>query len=227
MGAYLNSTLENNMISNSIEDMNVVTKCSRLGIHFVTLKRWIYSGKVRAVKTPTGRWMIPESEVERIIGGKEEVKEVGAVIYARVSSSDQKSDLERQIEYLAQYCTAKGYRVIDVLSDIASGLKTNRRGLHKLFKRIVNREVDVVVVTYKDRLTRFGFEYLEYFFKQYGVRIEVVYGEESKGAYQELVEDLLAIITSFAGKLYGMRSHRKKRLVQGFKQLLGEVEKNG
>ena len=91
---------------------------------------------------------------------------------------------------------------------------------------MVNRQVDVVVITYKDRLTRFGFEYLEYFFRQYGVKIEVVYGEEPKEAYQELVEDLLAIVTSFAGKLYGMRSHRKKKLVQGFKILLEKVEKN-
>jgi len=134
--------------------------------------------------------------------------------------------LERQIEYPTQHCSAKGYKVVDVLSDIASGLKTNRRGLHKLFRHVVNREVDVVVVTYEDRLTRFGFEYLEYFFKQYGVGIEVVYGEEPKNAYQELVEDLLAIVTSFAGKLYGMRIHKKKRSVQRFKQLLEEVEKN-
>lgn len=200
--------------------------CRRLGIHYVTLKRWIYSGKIRAIRTPTGRWMIPESEVERIIGGKAEAKGVRAVIYARVSSSDQKSDLERQILYLTQYCSAKGYRVIDVLSDIASGLKTNRRGLLKLFNYVVNRQVDVVVVTYKDRLTRFGFEYLEYFFKQFGVKIEVVYGEEPKDAYQELVEDLLAIVTSFAGKLYGMRSHKKKKLVQGFRKLIEEVERN-
>ncbi len=96
----------------------------------------------------------------------------------------------------------------------------------KLFNYVVDRQVDVVVVTYKDRLTRFGFEYLEYFFKQYGVRIEVVHGEEPKDAYQELVEDLLAIVTSFAEKLYGMRSHRKKKLVEGFKQLLEEVERN-
>ena len=201
--------------------------CRRLGIHYITLKRWIYSGKIRAVKTPTGRWMIPESEVEGIIGGKEEVKEVRAVIYARVSSSDQKKDLERQIQYLTQYCSAKGYKVVDVLSDVASGLKTNRRGLLKLFNYVVNKQIDVVVVTYKDRLTRFGFEYLEHFFKQYGVKIKVVYGEETKDAYQELVEDLLAIVTSFAGKLYGMRSHKKKRLVQGFKKLLEEVERNG
>ncbi len=170
--------------------------------------------------------MIPESEIEKIISGSEGTREVRAIIYARVSSSDQKKDLERQVEYLTQYCSAKGYRVIDVLSDVASGLKTNRRGLIKLFNYVVNKQVDVVVITYKDRLTRFGFEYLEYLFKQFGVKIEVVYGEEPKDAYQELVEDLLVIVTSFAGKLYGMRSHKKKKLVQGLKQLLKEVEKN-
>ncbi|MCE4599620.1 MAG: IS607 family transposase [Desulfurococcales archaeon] len=199
----------------------------RLGIHYVTLKRWIYSGKIRAVRTPSGRWMIPEGEVERIIGGEEEAKEVRAVIYARVSSPDQKRDLERQIEYLTQYCTAKGYRVVGVLSDVASGLKTSRRGLMELLDHVVNRRVDVVVVTYRDRLTRFGFEYLEYFFNQYGVRVEAVYGEEARDARQELVEDLLAIVMSFAGKLYGLRSRRRKKLIQGFKKLLGEVEEDG
>ncbi|MCE4608119.1 MAG: helix-turn-helix domain-containing protein [Caldisphaeraceae archaeon] len=68
--------------------------CKRLGINFITLKRWIYSGKIGAVKTPTGRWMIPENEIERIISGKVEDKEVRAIIYTCVSSSDQKSDLE-------------------------------------------------------------------------------------------------------------------------------------
>ena len=200
--------------------------CRRLGISFITLKRWIYSGKIRAVRTPSGRWMIPESEVESIVSGRAEAKEVRALIYARVSSSDQRGDLERQVQYLTQYCIAKGYRVVDVLSDVASGLKTNRRGLLKLFNYVVNRQVDVVVVTYKDRLTRFGFKYLEYFFKQFDVRIEVVYGEEPKDTYQELVEDLITIVTSFAGKLYGMRSHEKKRFVEGFKKLLEGVDGN-
>jgi len=84
----------------------------------------------------------------------------------------------------------------------------------------------VVVVTYRDRLTRFGFEYLEHFFNQHGVRVEVVFGEEPKDAYQELVEDLIEIVSSFAEKLYGMRSHKKKKLVEGFKKLLEEVEKS-
>ena len=200
--------------------------CRVLGVSYVTLRRWIKEGKIRAVQTLGGKYRIPESEVKRLLSGIES-REVRAIIYARVSSNDQKSDLERQIQYLTQYCSAKGYKVIDILSDVASGLKSNRKGLIKLFNYVINKQVDAVVITYKDRLTRFGFEYLEYFFKQYGVRIEVVYGEEPKDAYQELVEDLLAIITSFAGKLYGMRSHKKKKLVQGFRKLLEEVEKNG
>ncbi len=199
--------------------------CRVLGVSYTTLRRWIKEGKLKAVQTIGGKYRIPEGEIKRLLSGVE-TKETRAVIYARVSSSDQKSDLERQIQYLTQYCSAKGYRVIDILSDIASGLKTNRRGLLRLFDYVVDRKVDVVVITYKDRLTRFGFEYLEYFFKQYGVQVETVYGDEPKDAYQELVEDLIAIVTSFAGKLYGMRSHRKKKLVQGFKKLLKEVEKN-
>ena len=94
----------------------------------------------------------------------------------------------------------------------------------KLFDYVVNRKADVVVITYKDRLTRFGFEYLEFFFKQYNVRIEAVLGEEDKDAYKEFVEDLMSIVKIFAGKLYGMRSHRKKKFVEGVKKLMKEVE---
>jgi excisionase family DNA binding protein len=200
--------------------------CEIVGISYRTFKRWVSEGRIRVVRTPTGRIRVPYSEAVKILGGKPIEGEIRAVIYARVSSSDQKSDLERQLQYLTQYCSSKGYRVVDVLSDIASGLKTDRRGLLKLFDYVVNRQVDVVVVTYRDRLSRFGFEYLEYFFNKHGVRVEVAFGEEPRDAYQELVEDLIEIVTSFAGKLYGMRSHKKKRLVEGFKKLLEEVEES-
>jgi excisionase family DNA binding protein len=200
--------------------------CQRLGISYSTLSRWVREGRIRAIRTAGGMFRIPESEVRRIAEGLPVSKEIRAVIYARVSSSDQKSDLERQIQYLMQYCSSKEYRVVDVLSDVASGLKTDRRGLLKLFNYVANRSVDVVVVTYRDRLTRFGFEYLEHFFNQYGVRIEAVFGEEPRDAYQELVEDLIEIVTSFAGKLYGLRSRKKNRLVEEFKKLLEEIEKS-
>jgi predicted site-specific integrase-resolvase len=197
-----------------------------VGISYRTFKRWVSEDRIRVVRTPTGRIRVPYSEVVKILGGKPSGGEVRAVIYTRVSSSDRKSDLEKQVQYLKQYCSTKEYRVVDVLSDVGSGLKTDRRGLLKLFNQVVNRQVDVVVVTYRDRLTRFGFEYLEYFLNQYGVRVEVVFGEEPKDAYQELVEDLIDIVASFAGELYGLRSRKKKRLVEGFKKLLEEVDKS-
>jgi excisionase family DNA binding protein len=194
--------------------------CLLLGISYSTLLRWIREGKIKVVTTEGGRYRIPYSEVKKYLERREETR---AVIYARVSSADQKEDLERQINYLTNYATAKGYKVVDVIKDFASGLNTQRKGLLKLFKLVEERSVDVVLITYKDRLTRFGFEYLEEFFSTIGVRIEVIFGEEPKDATQELVEDLISIITLFAGKIYGMRSHKKTVLVQGVKKLIGEL----
>ncbi len=198
----------------------------RLGVHYMTVKRWIYSGRIRAVKTPTGRWLIPESEVARILGGAG-AGGTRAVIYARVRSSDQRGDLERQVEYLRQYCAARGYSVVDVLSDVASGLRTDRRGLMKLLDHVTKGEADAVVVTHRDRLTRFGFEYLERLFSSFGARMEVVFGGEPKDSREELVDDMMELIASFAGRLYGTRSHRRKELVEGFKELVEEVERGG
>ena len=143
-----------------------------------------------------------------------------AVIYARVSSSDQKSDLERQVEYLKEYCSTKGCNIVDILTGVASGLNEKRRGLEKLFEYVINGNVDVAVISYKDRLTRFGFRYLEEFFNSHGVRIEVVFGEEPEDLQRELVEDLIAVVTSFTGRLYGVRSHKKKKVVESVKQAI-------
>jgi len=188
----------------------------KLGVHKVTVIRWIKQGRIKAIRV--GReYRISEDEVKRLLKGK--VANT-AVIYARVSSSDQRSYLERQVEYLKEYCSARGYNVVDVLTDVASGLNEKRRGLKKLFKYVINGEVDVVVISYKDRLTRFGFRYLEEFFNSHGVRIEVVFGEEPRDLQQELIEDLITIVTSFAGRLYGMRSHKKKKVVESVKQAI-------
>ena len=197
--------------------------CQLLSISYSTLLRWIREGKIRVVRTEGGKYRIPYSEIKKYLERREETR---AVIYARVSSTDPREDLERQVNYLTNYATAKGYKVVEVLKDIASGLNTGRKGLLKLFKLVEGRSVDVVLITYKDKLTRFGFEYLEEFFSTVGVRIEV-FGEEPEEATRELVEDLISIITSFAGKIYGMRSHKKTVLVQGVKELMGELSGEG
>jgi excisionase family DNA binding protein len=199
--------------------------CQRLGISYPTLARWVKEGKIKAVRTAGGKYRIPESEVRRIAEGLPASKEVRAVIYARVSPS-QRGDLEGQVQYLRQYCSSRGYKVVDVLSDVASGLKADREGLLKLLEYVTNRQVDVVVVTYRDRLARFGLEYLEYFFRQYGVRVEAALGDEQRDSHQELVEDMVEVVSSLAGRLYGVRSRRRRELVEGFKKLLKEVEEH-
>lgn len=189
--------------------------CERLGIHPNTLRRWEKEGKIRVIRTPKGRRRIPESEVKRLMGiiSRESREKKRAAIYARVSSHDQKEDLERQKERLITYAVEKGYEVKTVLTDIASGLNENRRGLKKLFKLVEEKEVDTVIISYKDRLTRFGFKYLESYFKSHGVEIDVVNGDIHKDAQQELVEDLISLVSSFAGRLYGMRSKKREEVV--------------
>jgi len=186
-----------------------------LGVTVRTIQRWDKEGKIRCVRTVGGKRRVPESEIKRILGIHEERKIVG---YARVSSHTQKDDLERQIELIGRYAKEKGWD-IEILKDIGSGLKENRRNFQKLLRMVMNKEVSKVVIAYPDRLTRFGFKTLEEFFKSYGTEI-VVINKEEKSPQEELIEDLITIISHFAGKLYGMRSHKYKRVVEGAKKLI-------
>ncbi|MEM1936365.1 MAG: IS607 family transposase [Sulfolobales archaeon] len=189
-----------------------------LNISVSTVKKWIKQGRLRALRV--GKlWMIPESEVRRILSGVER-REIRAAIYARVSSRKQETDLERQIERLRSYCSARGYKVVDVVTDVASGLNEKRSGLQKLLDMAVKHEIDVVVVEFRDRLTRFGFEYLARFFESHGVRVEVV-EESEKGYMDELVEDFVAIVTSFAARIYGKRSQKFRKIKNTIEEVVG------
>jgi putative resolvase len=204
--------------------LTVSEACKRLGIHSNTLRKWDRLGKIKVVRTIGGRRRIPESEVERLMGIIKPDTSKKAVIYARVSSHDQKQkgDLDRQKQSLLEYAKSKGYEVVATLEDVASGLNENRKSLNRLFDMVEKKEIGAVIIGFKDGLTRFGFRYLERYFASHDVRIEVVNGEEPKDAYQELVEDLIALVSSFAGKLYGLRSHKYRKVVEGVKQLIAE-----
>jgi len=186
-----------------------------LGVTVRTIQRWDKEGKIRCVRTIGGKRRVPESEIKRILGIHEERRIVG---YVRVSSHTQKDDLERQIKLIENYAKERGWEV-EILKDIGSGLKEDRRNFKKLLKMVINREVSKVVIEYPDRLTRFGFKILEEFFKSYGTEV-VVINREEKSPQEELIEDLITIISHFAGKLYGMRSHKYKKVVEGAKQLI-------
>lgn len=131
---------------------------------------------MKVVRTIGSRRRIPESEVERLMGiVKQDVSRKGD-IYCRVSSCDQKQkgDLERQKQSLLEYAKSKGYEITSILEDVASGLNENRKSLNKLFDMIERKEIGVVIIGFKGRLTRFGFRYLERYFSSHGVKIEVV-----------------------------------------------------
>ncbi|WP_054849366.1 IS607 family transposase [Vulcanisaeta sp. JCM 14467] len=198
--------------------------CKIVGVSYITLWRWIREGRVRAVRSPSGRYLIPRSEIERLRGEEKRVERIRAVIYARVSSSKQKEqgDLDRQVELLKKYADERGYTVVDVITDVGSGLEEERGGLKRLLKMVADKRVDVVLIMYRDRLTRFGYEYLQFFFERHGVRIEEVLQEEEE-PLEELIEDFLAIIASFAGKIYGKRSRKVKKLVEHNKRFLQET----
>ena len=204
-----------------MERLYKVSEVARmLNVSTVAVRKWIKSGKLRARRI--GKlWMIPESELKRFLG--EKPSEVRAVIYARVSSHKQKKDdnLNRQVERLRNYCSAKGYKVVDVVTDVASGLKEDRNGLQKLFDIVEKHQADVVVIEFKDRLTRFGFDYLKRYFESHGVKVEVV-EETEKGYMEELIEDFVSIIVSFAARIYGRRSQKFKKI----KKVVEEVVKD-
>ena len=185
------------------------------GVHVKTIQKWNREGKIKCVRTVGGKRRVPESEIKRILGIHEKRKIVG---YARVSSRTQKDDLGRQIE-LIKNCTKERGWEIEILKDIGSGLKEDRRSFQKLLKMVMNKEVSKVIVAYSDRLTRFGFKILEEFFRSYGTEI-VVINHMEKSPQEELVEDLITIISHFAGKLYSMRSHKYKKVVEGAKKLI-------
>jgi len=197
--------------------------CEILGIANRTLRRWIKEGRIRAINI-NGRWRIPESEIKRLLGRSvEEIKTprvARVIIYTRVSGANQKRELENQVEALKKYVEQNNWKLVGVVKDIASGLKEDRRGLWKLVEMAKRHEFDVLLVAYRDRLTRFGFKYLEELFKAYGVKVMVAFQEPPKDFYQELVEDLIEIVTSFASRIYGKRSYKYRKVVEAIEQAI-------
>ena len=188
---------------------------SMLGISRVTLCRYVKLCKIRVVELPNGYYSYNKEDVYKLKGLDIKRKKV---IYARVSTSKQKKDLENQIENITAYVNKNGYGIDEVYSDIASGMNLDRRGFTKLLSAVMANEIDEVFVSYKDRLARLDFDLVTRLFTQYGTRITVINSNENKSAEEELFEDLISVIHSFSIKAYS-----KRRLA---KKLLGEEDAN-
>lgn len=191
-----------------------------LGVHIDTLREWHKEGKLTPVMTFGGHRRYKLSDIENFCGEinakKADEKTVRVVTYSRVSSHEQKQkgDLERQNGRVLAYCVKKQYKVIKSYEEVGSGMCDTRSKLHQMFKMIENKEVDKVIVEHKDRLTRFNFNFLAAFFASHNVEVE--WTEEvlgNKRYEDELVEDMLTLMSSFSNKIYGKRSaeNRKKK----------------
>lgn len=169
-----------------------------------TLNNWVKSGKIDYETLPSGRYNYLHKR------DLNEIKDKKTVLYARVSTQSQKENLERQIERLKSFTTAQGFIVDHVYKEVASALNYERKEYKKLLSSILNGEVERVIVEYKDRLLRFGFDEFKFICESKNVELIVVdKTQDNKTAEQEMTEDLVSIIHHFSSKLYSKRKRNK------------------
>ena len=169
----------------------------KYGVSIRTVWNWMYSGRLKTERTETNRILIVEDEDKKINDA--------VAIYARVSSSENKDNLERQKQRLLDYCSARGYKVIRVVTEVGSGLNDNRKKLESL---LMDESVKKIVVEHSDRVSRFGMNYIEKLMKLQGREIEVI--NEQSNDRDDLMQDFVSIITSFCARLYGQRRNRRR-----------------
>ena len=179
-----------------------------IGVSVKTLQRWDTSGKLKSHRSPTDRRYYTHKQYADYMG-ESQSKQGKTIIYTRVSTTNQKDDLNNQIEFLKQYANAKGMIVDEIFEDIGSGLNYNRKKWNKLLDECMQGEIKTILVAHKDRFIRFGYEWFEKFLKLNGVDIIVV-NNEKLSPQEELVNDLISVIHVFSCKIYGLRKYKKQ-----------------
>lgn len=186
-----------------------------VGVTPTTLRRKHESGELIPAHITSGGTRYYSTEQLKLFNVNCSSKEKLVIGYCRVSTPSQKDDLETQISNVKSYMYAKGYK-FEIIQDIVSGINYKKKGLQDLIYKISNQEISKVVVLYKDRLIRFGYELVEYLCEINHVEIEIIDNTEHSKE-QELTDDLIQIITVFANRLYGQRSSKTKRLIDEVK----------
>ena len=188
-----------------------------LSVCVKTLRRWDNEGILPAIKTNGGHRRYKQSDIDAYMkviildNTKEEIKSVAT--YSRVSSHEQKTkgDLYRQSQRISEHCAKQKYTVEHIIKDVGSGLSDTRKGFEKLMDLVINRKISKVVIENKDRLTRFQYNLIEKFFGSYGVEIERIVNTDDISEEEEFVNDIMMLMASFSGKLYGKRSAKRRK----------------
>ena len=193
-----------------------------LGVTAQTLRNWDKEGKLKPSYTKSnGYRYYSEEDVLSYTKERDRKKEKKLIGYVRVSSKKQEDDLLRQKENLEKYLIGTNQEY-EIISDIGSGINYSKPGLRKLIEKINKKEVDEIVVLYKDRLLRYGFELVEYFAALNNVKI-IVLDKINKTEDEELVEDLVQIITVFSCKIQGKRKSKTKKILEEIKEKINEI----
>ena len=171
-----------------------------VGVSYKTAWTWYKAGAIRGDQASTGTIIVTELDQNNLRS-----ESLETVIYARVSSNKQKDDLERQVQRIQDFCAARGWRVDKIVKEIASGVNDERP---KLIKILTDPSVGRIIVEYKDRLTRIGYNYIDVLIRQRGVEVVVINLANTDN--DDLLQDLASIIYSFCARLYGKRRAKQK-----------------
>ncbi len=180
-----------------------------LGISVKTLQRWDRDGILKANRTPTDRRYYTYDQYLQFKGIQTENDIRDVVIYARVSTRNQKDDLQNQVDFLKQFCNAKGIIVNQCIEDFGSGLNYNRKKWNQLLDDIMENRIKTIVITNKDRFIRFGYDWFEKFCEKFNTKIIIV-NNEAFSPNEELVQDIISILHVFSCRLYGLRKYKNQ-----------------
>ena len=172
-----------------------------LGVSVKTLQRWDREGTLKANRTPTDRRYYTYNQYLQFKGIDTENDTRQVVIYARVSTRDQKDDLQDQVSFLRQFCNARGVIVDQCIEDYGSGLNYNRKKWNQLLDEVMEQKIKTIIVTHKDRFIRFGYDWFEKFCMKFNTTIV---------NNEELVQAIVSILHVFSCRLYGLRKYKKQ-----------------
>lgn len=194
-----------------------------LGVSTSTLRRWEREKKLIPCRTKGKHRLYLLTDL-KLSNHHQTTSERKTIAYARVSSHDQKNDLERQNKVLELYCASNGW-TFEIISDLGSGMNYHKKGLKKLLSTILDGNIGRLVITHKDRLLRFGAELVFALCEAQSVEVIIINQGAESSFEEELAKDVLEIITVFSARLYGSRSRKNQKLLDGIKEVVTHVNR--
>jgi predicted site-specific integrase-resolvase len=186
------------------------------GVTVETLREWEQTGKVIAQRTEGGH---RRYDIDQFLSPELRL----TIPYGRVSSHDQKPDLDRQMDVLMAHCAEQKWENVEPIKDLGSGLNYKKKGLQRLISLILDDRVERLIITHKDRLLRFGSELIFTLCEQMGTQVIILNPREDSTFEEDLATDVLEIITVFSARLYGSRSRKNLKIMQKLQEIPHEI----